>query len=63
MKIRNANLQDIDLIVNLGKNVEEFDTTKEVVSFWPRHIIENCINSKSDILLVAEENNKLVGFL
>ena len=63
MKIRDANLQDINSIVNLGKNVKEFDTTKKVVSFWPRHIIENCINSESDILLVAEENNKLVGFI
>ena len=63
MKIRDANSQDINSIINLGKNVEEFDTTEKVVSFWPRHIIENCINSKNDILLVAEENNKLVGFI
>jgi ribosomal protein S18 acetylase RimI-like enzyme len=63
MNIRDATLQDINSIINLGKDVKEFDTTKEVVSFWPRHIIENCINSKNDILMIAEENNKLIGFI
>lgn len=62
MKIRNAEIKDIDKIHNLGCNVEEFNTTEEVVVFWPKKILENCVKSKTDFILVAENNDEIVGF-
>lgn len=62
MKIREAKESDINEIYSLGKDVEEFSTTDEVVTFWPKYILENCIKSKTDFLLIAEENNRIAGF-
>lgn len=61
--IRKATLKDVDAIHALGENVEEFDTTEEVVVFWPKHIIKNCIESQTDWLLVAEDEGEIIGFI
>ena len=63
MIIREATINDIDKIHRLGEHVDEFNTTDEVVTFWPKHILSNCIKSKSDWLLVAEENSEIIGFI
>ena len=63
MIIREAKINDIDKIHKLGERVDEFDTTDEVVTFWPKHILSNCIKSESDWLLVAEENSEIIGFI
>jgi len=63
MTIRQATINDIDEIHKLGEHVDEFDTTEEVVTFWPKHILKNCIESKNDWLLVAEENSEIIGFI
>ena len=62
MIIREAKKSDISEIHNLGKDVREFSTTDEVVTFWPKYILQNCIESRTDFLIVAEENNKIIGF-
>jgi ribosomal protein S18 acetylase RimI-like enzyme len=62
-KIREATIQDVNKIHKLGENVEEFDTTEEVVSFWPKQIILNCIESNTDWLFLAEKDEEIVGFI
>ncbi len=63
MIIREGTINEIDKIYKLGEAVDEFDTTDEIVIFWPKHILRNCIESQSDWLLVAEENQQLIGFI
>lgn len=63
MIIREAKISDIAEIQKLGANIDEFNTTKEVVTFWPEHILRNCVESKTDWLLVAEKDSKIIGFI
>lgn len=63
MEIRDAKKKDINGIHSLGKDVEEFSTTDEVVTFWPKYILENCIKSRTDFFLIAEENDGIAGFI
>ena len=63
MKILEANSNDIEKIYQLGGSVSEFDTSKEVVTFWPKNILQNCIESHTDWVLVAEENSVIIGFI
>lgn len=62
MIIREAKLEDVDKIYNLGKVVEEFNVSGEAATFWPKHILRNCIKSKTDWLILAEENDEILGF-
>jgi len=61
MIIREARIEDINEIHNLGNDVEEFDTIEDVVTFWPKKILKNCIESNTDFILVAEDKN-ILGF-
>jgi len=63
MKIRLAELEDIDKIVKLGNNVDEFKVSEKVVSFWPKKVIESCINSKNEIIIISEVEEQIIGFL
>ncbi|MFH0854778.1 MAG: GNAT family N-acetyltransferase [bacterium] len=63
MKIRKAIIADIDRIHALGSTVNEFAVSDETVIFWPKHILRNCIESKTDWLLIAEENEAIAGFV
>lgn len=61
MKIKKAKIADIDDIFNLGNQVNEFKVSKDVVNFWPKEILKECL--QNDAILVAEENKKIVGFI
>lgn len=63
LKIRKAKLTDLDKIIKLVKNVKAFKVGKEVVGFWPKTSLKKIIKSKDDIILLAEQNNELVGFI
>jgi ribosomal protein S18 acetylase RimI-like enzyme len=63
MKIRDATLQDVNEIVKLGGSVKQFQTSKEVVTFWPKAILVDCIKNKNNPILVAEDNKQIVGFI
>lgn len=62
MIIREATIKDINKIHNLGKDVEEFDTTNEVVTFWPKQILKNCVNSTTNFIIIAEDK-EIIGFI
>lgn len=62
MEIREAGLQDIDELHSLGEFVEEFDTTEEVVTFWPKYILKSVIDSDCDWIYLAKAEGKITGF-
>lgn len=61
--IRHARLEDVGAIWNIGKNINEFETSKDVVFFWPEEILKECIGKDDVIILVAEEESKILGFV
>lgn len=63
MIIRDAEEKDIDQIYQIGKSVKEFGDSKDVTTFWPKHVLRSCIKSKTDWLIIAEENDKIFGFV
>lgn len=63
MEIKTATLEDIDTIVKLGNSVNEFQVSDEVVTFWPKNVLINCIKSKNNPILVASQNKQIVGFI
>ena len=63
MKIRTATLQDVNEIVNIGNSVNEFQVSEEVVTFWPKSVLIDCIKGKNSPILVAEDNKQIIGFI
>ena len=41
---RKALYKDIDQIWDLGSNIEVFQVSNEVVTFWPKDVLASCIN-------------------
>ena len=62
MNIRKAKTEDIDQIIALGNNVDEFKVSKDVVTFWPKDVLERCVESNNPIL-VCEVDNQIIGFI
>jgi len=62
LKIRTAKKEDVQEVWNIGNNVSEFKTAENVVIFWPKEILENCINKEDIIFYIVEEEEKIVGF-
>lgn len=62
MKIRIAKKEDVEQVWNIGNNVSEFKTAENVVIFWPKETLENCINKEDILFYVVEIENKIIGF-
>ncbi len=62
MKIRIAKKEDVNQVWNIGNNVSEFKTAENVVIFWPKETLENCINKDDILFYVVELENKIIGF-
>jgi len=60
--IRRASQNDVSAIWDLGKNVTSFETAEDIVTFWPKSILENCIDKRDVLILVAEKENEIIGF-
>ncbi|MFH1291162.1 MAG: GNAT family N-acetyltransferase [archaeon] len=63
MEIKTATLKDIDTIIELGNSVNEFQVSKEVVTFWPKNVLIDCVKSNNNPILVATENKHIIGFI
>ncbi len=63
MIIRKAQAKDVNQLRKAGTSVKEFKVSKEVVTFWPKKVLLNIIKSRKDFILVAEENNSIIGFV
>ena len=61
--IRKATMDDIDTIWELGKNVSGFETAEDIVTFWPKSILENCIDKNDVLIKVLEIDSAIVGFI
>lgn len=59
-KIRKLELKDIDQVYELGSLRDEFTT--ESGSFWTKEQLAEWSKSPSDVMLVAEIEDKIVGF-
>lgn len=61
MKIRKAKAEDVDIIWQLGLGATEFQVSDEVVVFWPKKILVDCVRKGS--VFVAEHKGEIVGFV
>ena len=62
VKIRNATLKDFDNIYKIGNETKEFQVSS-TEPFIDKDELEYVIQSPKSVILVAEENNKIVGFI
>ena len=62
MKIRKAKESDIETILKKCKKTIEFQVDPNIKGSWSKKQIKNLINSKDDVVLIAEEN-ELIGFV
>ena len=63
IKIRKMKVNDLDIIIPIGKSTKEFQVDENKGIVWERRQLENWIKSKSDVMLVAEKDNNIVGFV
>ena len=61
--IRRAAIADVERIHILGQCVEEFTTSDVTVTFWPESILRASIDTDTVVILVAEEDTDIVGFI
>ena len=63
MRIRKATIKDADDLINIGNSVEEFKVDSEGNTFWDKKPLVNWIKSNKDIILIAEDKGKIIGFV
>lgn len=63
MKIRKLRLDDIPIIMEMAKKEEGFKVGDAGPYFWSREQLENWVNTDEDVLLVAEINGTIAGFV
>lgn len=62
-EVRQATTTDIDAIHKFGQTVPEFEVNKQTVSFWPKQILRSAIDSHDVVVLIAESESRLCGFV
>ncbi|HYH74789.1 MAG TPA: GNAT family N-acetyltransferase [Candidatus Saccharimonadales bacterium] len=63
MNIRKATVRDVPAIHALGEHVSEFNVNDQTVTFWPAALLEHAVQSDDVVILVAEAEDAIVGFL
>lgn len=63
INVRTATQDDVHAICSLGVVTPEFSVSDTTVAFWPRNIIENIVSSNAAIVLVAEDEGSICGFI
>lgn len=63
MQIRKLKLQDVDAVLKLGQKEEAFAASSDMEGFWPRSHLESMVDADQDVLLVAEEDGSVIGFV
>jgi len=61
--IRTATLNDVGTIHRLGESVSEFSVSGTTVTFWPEDVLQDAIESDDVVVLVAEDQQQIVGFI
>ncbi|MBN2642795.1 MAG: GNAT family N-acetyltransferase [Victivallales bacterium] len=62
MRIREMRAEDIEEIVRIGTKEKYFQVSSSLDGFWSRKQLHNWIKSNDDVLLVAEDGDRMVGF-
>lgn len=60
--IRKAKNEDINEIWRIGNKVSEFKTADNIVIFWPKETLYNCIDKKDILFYIVELEKKIIGF-
>lgn len=60
-KIRKAIQDDVDVLLKIGQQVPEFHVSK-LADFWEKEDLCAWIDSQDDLILIAEENDQIIGF-
>jgi ribosomal protein S18 acetylase RimI-like enzyme len=63
INVRRAEAKDVDAIHSLGEPVSEFSVSNETITFWPKDILARAIGSNGVVILAAEANQQIVGFI
>ena len=63
VKIRKMKIEDVELVYALGIGEKRFRVGAESAGFWTKEQLRNWVKSKDDVLLVAEENRQIVGYV
>ncbi len=63
INIRKAEGHDVDAIHSLGEKVSEFSVNDETVTFWPKDVLAQAIESDDMLILVAEIEQQVIGFI
>ena len=63
IRIRRASVEDVDNIHNLGETVSEFSVNDETITFWPKDILAQAVASKDTLILIAEADQQVIGFI
>jgi ribosomal protein S18 acetylase RimI-like enzyme len=63
MRIRKIKKQDVETILKIGLSTEEFRIKKETSLFWSEKQLLRWIDSKNDVMLIAEDDDKIIGFI
>ena len=64
IKIRKMKISDISEIIKIGKTIKEFEVDTNLKGyFWSEEQLNRWINSQKDVLIIAEEEKKIVGFV
>ncbi|HEX6258554.1 MAG TPA: GNAT family N-acetyltransferase [Candidatus Saccharimonadales bacterium] len=61
--IRAANKEDIPTVHRLGEQVDEFRTSDQAPTFWPKEILYTSVNATDVYFFVATSGNEIVGFI
>lgn len=54
--------KDLDFVYEICGKEEGFQVTPNYRAEWDKEKFKNWMNSKDDVLIVAEEENKIIGF-
>jgi len=60
--IRRMQKNDIETVYDMGMKVEGF-AVSESTRFWTKEELYRWIDSKDDVLLVAEDEGKIIGYI
>lgn len=63
VQVRKAKATDVDAIHTLGIAVPQFSVNTETVTFWPKDILAQAVTSNNTLILVAEADQQVVGFI
>ncbi len=61
--IRNAKKADVNQIYKIGTSTGDFSVSKEIKFYKKYELIEWIKNKQNNIIIVAETNSKIIGFV